>query len=432
MIVAVTVVGAGFTGTAEAASNPIGIHSMLQLNDPPSFMQAVFAEAAAAGASAIRLDVAPALIFASPTQPPDFSGLDEVMSLSQDHHLPVVADLFTIPYRIADCATPTAPPAASRCPTDDLTDYGTEIGQIVARANPVIQDWEIWNEPDNQEFFTGTPQQYAIMLRTAHDAIKQVNPADEVLPGGMSGPSATNWLAQVFATPGANAARAFDIANVHERAPLDSLAPDVEAWRAFFTSYGFTGPLWITEHGYPSDPAYQYDPSNQEGLPAYLTASIPTLVDAGPQRCSSPNATISVANRHPRDCKAVMSQTRGSMILRSWRSPLMRRSARSRAATRCSPRLFRTDPGCEPIGPVHPRDPPGRRDDVHHRGLRSRAGTGPARSRRPARSDARSDHRCAGCLLRGDRRTRPGLPSDDALRSSQRWSGGRDRATALR
>ena len=283
-LAAVTAVGAGFTGTADAVSNPIAIHSMLQLNDPPSFMQAMFAEAAATGASTIRLDVAPALIFTGPTQPANFSGLDEVMSLSQEYHLRVVADLFTIPYWIADCATPTPPAAASRCPTVDLTDYGAEISQIVTHANSVIQDWEIWNEPDSGEFFTGTPQQYAMMLRTAHDAIKQVNPADEVLLGGVSGPSAVSWLTQVFATPGADAAQAFDIANVHERAPLDSLAPDIGAWRSFFASDGFTGPLWITEHGYPSDPAYQDDPSYQQGLSsqaAYLTASIPTLVDAG-------------------------------------------------------------------------------------------------------------------------------------------------------
>jgi hypothetical protein len=284
LVTAFTGVCLGFTATAAADPNPIGMHSMLQLNDPLPLMQAMFAQAAGAGASAIRLDIAPALIFTSPTQPPDFSGLDEVMSLSQQYDLPVVGDLFTIPYWIADCATPGDAVTTSRCPTDDLTDYAAEISQIVGHANPVIQDWEIWNEPDSQTFFTGTPQQYALMLRAAHDAIKQVNPADNVLLGGVSGTSAQSWLAQVFATPGADAAQAFDIANVHERASLDSLAPDIEGWKSFFSAAGFTGPLWITEHGYPSDPAYQYDPSYQGGLAsqaAYLTASIPTLIDAG-------------------------------------------------------------------------------------------------------------------------------------------------------
>jgi hypothetical protein len=40
----------------------------------------------------------------------------------------------------------------------------------------------------------------------------------------------------------------------------------------------------VTEHGYPSDPSYQYDPSfvlGQTSQAAYLTASIPTLIEAG-------------------------------------------------------------------------------------------------------------------------------------------------------
>ena len=287
MAVAVAAVlgcGAGLPAVAIATPDPIGAHSMLELSDPPSFMQAMFAQAAGMGASAIRLDVLPALIFTRPGGPPNFTGLHEVMSLSQQYHLPVVADLLTIPSWIADCVGPSVAVAGSRCATDDLTAYSSEITQIVSQADPVIQDWEIWNEPDSGEFFSGTPQQYAQMLRTAHDAIKQIDPSADVLIGGLSGTGAMSWLAQVFATPGADAAQAFDIANVHERAPLDSLASDIGAWRQFFAGYGFDGPLWVTEHGYPSDPAYQYDPAYGQGASSqasYLTASIPTLIDAG-------------------------------------------------------------------------------------------------------------------------------------------------------
>ncbi len=255
---------------------------MLQLDDPPSFMDAMFSQAAAMHASAIRLDVAPALIFSSSSRPPDFSGLDEVMSLAETYHLRVVADLLTIPSWMAQCATPTSDP--SRCATGDLAGYASVIGQIVGHADPVIHDWEVWNEPDTSEFFDGTPQQYAFMLRAAHDAIKAVDPADDVLLGGISGVGGMAWLAQVFATAGPDAARAFDIANIHERSDLWQLAPDLAGWRAFLAGYGFGGPLWVTEHGYLSDPAYQYDPGYVGGdaaQAAYLQASIPTLIDAG-------------------------------------------------------------------------------------------------------------------------------------------------------
>jgi hypothetical protein len=158
------------------------------------------------------------------------------------------------------------------------------ISMIVARSDPVIRDWEIWNEPDTGELFSGTPEQYAFMLRAAYDAIKGVDQQADVLLGGISSTAGMSWLAQVFSIPGADAAHAFDIANVHERADLGSLAGDISSWKRFFESYGFTGPLWVTEHGYPSDPAFQRDPPYAGGAgsqASYLTASIPTLLDAG-------------------------------------------------------------------------------------------------------------------------------------------------------
>ena len=79
---------------------------MLQLNSPYPFMQTMFAEAAAMHASAIRLDVAPALVFHDPSQPPDFTGLDEVVALANAYHLQVVGDLTTIPWWIASCTSP--------------------------------------------------------------------------------------------------------------------------------------------------------------------------------------------------------------------------------------------------------------------------------------------------------------------------------------
>ncbi|MGZ6609293.1 MAG: choice-of-anchor D domain-containing protein [Solirubrobacteraceae bacterium] len=283
ILLALVLLGTG-AGTARAAESPIGAHSMLQLNSPYPFMQTMFAEATAMHASTIRLDVAPALVFHDPLQPPDFTSLDEVVALANAYHLRVVADLTTIPWWISSCATPRDLSQMTLCGTDDLADYRAEITAIVRRVDPAIRDWEVWNEPDLGSFFSGTPTQYAWMLRTAHDAIKAIDPQANVLLGGISGLSGQTWLGQVFAAVGPDAGHAFDIANIHERDKLDLLASDVAAWRWFLAANGFSGPLWITEHGYPSDPAFQYDPSFAGGAgsqAAFLGASIPTLLDAG-------------------------------------------------------------------------------------------------------------------------------------------------------
>ncbi len=272
-----------YAASAQADSNPIGAHSMLQVNSSHALMQTMFAAAASLHAGAIRVDVAPALIFPDRPTNPDYRGLDEIMGLSRQYHLQVVADLFTIPTWLANCPSPDQPVVA-RCGTDDLTGYAAVIGQIVRHAVSVIHDWEIWNEPDSEQFFAGTPQQYAGMLRAAHDAIKQADPQANVLLGGISNPAGMSWLDQVLATPGMNAVNAFDTANVHERSSLDALLTDVVSWRWFLIAHGFHGQLWVSEHGYPGDPSYQYDAAYNSGLDsqaAYLTASIPTLIEAG-------------------------------------------------------------------------------------------------------------------------------------------------------
>jgi hypothetical protein len=276
----------GYSGPAVARADPapIGAHSMLQLNSPQSLMRAMFAEASGLHVPALRLDVAPALLFTNPSARPDFSGLDEVIALARQYHVRVVADLITIPWWIAACQVPTDIAGMARCATDDISAYRSMIAQIAARADPAVRDWEIWNEPDVPAFFNGTPEQYARMLRSAHDAIKELDPQANVLLGGISNAAGMSWLADVFAAPGADAAHAFDIANIHERGSLDALAGDVVSWRSFLTGYGFTGPVWVTEHGYPSDQELQYDPSFAAGAlsqVAYLNASIPTLIDAG-------------------------------------------------------------------------------------------------------------------------------------------------------
>ena len=282
LAVAILVLATASPLPARAAS-PIGMHSMLYLNTPPSFMEAMFAQAAGMHASTIRLDVAPALIFPNQGKPPDYSGLDQVMTLAQRYHLRVLADLLTIPPWMAACPD-SDPVSRSRCAPASISDYGLRIGEIVAHARSVIHDWEVWNEPDRGEFFSGTPADYAHMLRAAHDAIKAVDPGANVVLGSITGAYGTGWLDQVFATPGADAVHAFDTANLHERGGLDALGGDVATVRAFFAARGFSGPLWVSEHGYPADPAYQWDPAYRSGADAqsaYLSASVPSLIDAG-------------------------------------------------------------------------------------------------------------------------------------------------------
>jgi hypothetical protein len=243
----------------------------------------MFSEAAAIGASEIRVDVDLSGIFLTPGTT-DWSGLDEYLRLARAYDLRVLGDITATPAWLANCPPGTPPEGSYRCGTNDAAAYGALVGQVAAHAAAEIDDWEIVNEPDATWAFVGSPEQYARMLSASYVAIKRAKPQAHVLIGGIQNRSSTAWLDRVFATPGADAIHSFDVANVHLRTPVASLAHGVQKWVSYFASKGFQGPLWVTEHGYPADPAFQSDPSYRDGPSAqagYLAASIPALLRAG-------------------------------------------------------------------------------------------------------------------------------------------------------
>jgi hypothetical protein len=248
---------------------PVSSHAMVHTCCTPAAMkERIFAESKAMGARFIRVDVELHGIFED-GGPPNWEDLDEVVELSQRHKLPVLGILLSPPGWVS---------------LDDAREFGRLAGEVAAHARETIARWEIVNEPDGAWAFEGTAEQYAHMLRAAYDAIGERVPEAEVAVGGVMSPQDPAWIERVFATPGADAAHAFDIANLHLRGRAAVLPRQLAAWRELLARHGFTGPVWVTEHGYPADPAYQSDPLFRGGEPAqaaYLTESVLALAEAG-------------------------------------------------------------------------------------------------------------------------------------------------------
>ncbi len=266
--------------------SPYGSHSMVYVDASSDFKRAMFREAAESGASTIRLDIALSGIWAGGA--PDWRGVDEFVALSREFGLRISAVLLAQPYFVARCPDPADEPRNYLCPPGGDAGfflYGQMLEQLARRTRGVVELFEIVNEPDGAWAFKGTAADYARMLSVGHDAIKRGAPGAKVLLGGVMGLDSRPFLEAVFATPGFDAADKFDIANVHVRGPLGSLPGTIRAWREFFARHGAGDrPLWVTEFGYPAEPAFQYDPAFRGGeasQAAYLRAGLPALVGAG-------------------------------------------------------------------------------------------------------------------------------------------------------
>jgi hypothetical protein len=250
-----------------AQAAPVSAHAMVHTCCTPAAMkEQVFRDAKALGSDYIRVDVELSGIFTAPGAEPNWAGLDEVMELSRKYDLAVLGIML-------------AAPAGA-----DEQDFGELAGRVAEHAQGVIGHWEILNEPDGDWAWDGTAEEYARVLSASYDGIKASAPGATVLLGGLMRPHEPGWLERVFATPGADAIRKFDVANVHLRGPVDAVVRRYGEFKAWLAARGFAGPLWVTEHGYAADPAFQVDRAYTGGdaaQAAYLTQTLVGLGEAG-------------------------------------------------------------------------------------------------------------------------------------------------------
>jgi len=277
-----------FTAAGPArADQPVSSHAMVYTCCTPAAMkERLFAEAKASGAEFIRVDVELAGIFASEGGRPDWRALDGVIALAERHDLEVLGVILGTPGWLSTCADRGAD--AALCPPRDPAEFGRLAAEVASHASGSIRHWEILNEPDADWAFKGTAEDYARMLSAAYDAIHARVPEARVVQAGVERPREHEWTERMLATPGADAVNKFDIAALHLRLRLRNVLADLPAqlrsYRELLAARGFRGPVWVTEHGYPADPAFQWDPAYRGGdaaQAAFLRDSIPRLTAAG-------------------------------------------------------------------------------------------------------------------------------------------------------
>jgi hypothetical protein len=273
-------------GAAPAAATPYSSHSQIySCCTDPATAEAMFSEARQSGASFIRLDIDMQTVFRAGPSAPDWAEIDSLAALSRRYGIPILGTLLGSPDPAPTC---TAAPADQDrlCPPAQPSEWGSEAGQVAARYAGTIDHLEIWNEPDGAWAFAGDAADYARILSSSYDWIKAMAPHATVVLGGTMNPDApgTTWLDQVFRTPGTNAAWKFDIAAIHLRDTLPTMLGQMANRSAFLRSWGRFVPVWVTEHGYPGDTAFQVDPAHRGGedaQAAYLAQSLPALALAG-------------------------------------------------------------------------------------------------------------------------------------------------------
>ena len=137
------------------------------------------------------------------------------------------------------------------------------VGAAVTRYRPGgeagthIRHWEIWNEPDLCHFWSGTPQEYARLLKVAYIVIKWIDPDAYVVFGGLAHFANGQWLYDMLDALQSDSLSGqydgfFDAAGSHHYSLAYVGYQYTNKVRNALNQRGWAGkPIWITESGVP-------------------------------------------------------------------------------------------------------------------------------------------------------------------------------------
>jgi hypothetical protein len=142
--------------------------------------------------------------------------------------------------------------------------YATALAYLADRYRGEVAAWEVWNEPNSEDFARGAdPVGYTRLLQAAYPAVKAVDATALVVFGGTMYNDA-DFVAAAYA---AGAKDSFDVMATHPYPAPSDAAPTseddgtiytmghVRAVRQVMTDYGDTAkPVWFTEVGWSTHP----------------------------------------------------------------------------------------------------------------------------------------------------------------------------------
>jgi uncharacterized protein YkwD len=177
---------------------------------------------------------------------------DFVVDAARERGMQVLGTLWRTPDWANGGAGPYEPPSEAKS-------FGKIALWAADHFKGRVAAWEVWNEPNLPDFFTGSAGDYVALLKAAYPQFKSGDPAAKVVLGGPSY-NDTGWLEKVY---DAGAQGSFDVMATHPyQAPAD-LPPEaaddgsiyrlshVGAVHQLMTQHGDGDKeIWFTEFGW--------------------------------------------------------------------------------------------------------------------------------------------------------------------------------------
>ena len=182
-----------------------------------------------------------------------FEALDALVALAEQHHVEILLPLGRSPTWAS--ARPADPPkwvpgyAAEPANVDDWREY---VRTVAVRYKGRVHYYEIWNEPNARNFYTGTVEAMVNLVRVAARELKDVDSSAKIVSPSAVADVGIPWL-EAFLSDGGG--QYVDIIGFHfyvDWQPPEAMVPLIAKVQAVMAQHGVRDkPLWNTEAGWP-------------------------------------------------------------------------------------------------------------------------------------------------------------------------------------
>jgi hypothetical protein len=182
----------------------------------------------------------------------DFEKLDLYLKLAEQHHVTVILPLVLTPnWASSRPNEPSSYAPGNAAEPKDMADWRDFVRTVGTRYKGRIHEFEIWNEPNLKEFYSGSIPQLVEMARIAYTTLKEIDPSNTVSSPPITSGYGVSWLDSYLKAGGKNYA---DVIGYHlyvNPKPPELMVPLIKQVKAVMQSNGIGDrPFWNTESGW--------------------------------------------------------------------------------------------------------------------------------------------------------------------------------------
>jgi hypothetical protein len=236
-------------------------------------------QAVSLGATWVRFDIEWGLVQYSSPNNSSWSSYDTFINALAAHHLKGLGIILFTP----EWARDSRCTGGAKCPPKDPATFATFAAEVAQRYKGRVDAWEIWNEPNNYDFWATKTDcnAYTQLLKVTYPAIKKVNADAIVITGGLAVESTDNnnvsqtaFLSCIYKDGGKNY---FDAVGDHPYTfPALPSSSATNAWAQMsLAAPNLRGimianddsdkKIWITEFGVPTNGPNSYWYVSEQG-----------------------------------------------------------------------------------------------------------------------------------------------------------------------